>query len=202
MCDPAPRRIPLGRAFAFLALLTLVFPGSPLPARQASDPPERLTPEQRQERERAAGSASFSRAGVQSYQRGDLGPRLSRRSSQSLRLFERLYPKTDYPHGRPDLANSLNNLGYLLQAQGDYGGARGYLERALAMYQALYPKHGYPQGHPELARSLNNLGELLQDQGSYGEARKCYERALTMRLAMYPKDALPAGAPRPGREPE
>ena len=56
----------------------------------------------------------------------------------------------------------------LLQAQGDYGEAQGYHERALAMNEALYPKDRYPQGHPDLAPSLNNLGALLQAQGDYG----------------------------------
>ena len=83
MRDPAPRRIPLGRAFAFLALLILVFPGSPLPARQAADPPERLTPEQRQELERQA--VELYKAGYQSYQRGDLGTAVEK-TRQSLRL--------------------------------------------------------------------------------------------------------------------
>ena len=86
-------------------------------------------------------------------------------------MHQALYPKDRFPHGHPDLANSLNNLGLLLKAQGDYGEARGYLERALAMNEALYPKDRYPQGHPDLATSLNNLGALLQAQGDYGEAR-------------------------------
>ncbi len=40
-------------------------------------------------------------------------------------MHEALYPKERYPHGHPDLATSLNNLGVLLQDQGAYGGARG-----------------------------------------------------------------------------
>ena len=110
-------------------------------------------------------------------------------------MDEALYPKDRYPQGHPDLATSLNNLGTLLQAQGAYGEARGYYERALAMQQALYPKDRYPHGHPELATSLNNLGALLQAQGSYGEARGYYERALAMHEALYPKDRYPQGHP-------
>ena len=63
-------------------------------------------------------------------------------------MYEALYPKDAYPHGHPDLAISLNNLGSLLKAQGDYGGARGYLERALAMNEALYPKEHIPRATP------------------------------------------------------
>jgi tetratricopeptide (TPR) repeat protein/CHAT domain-containing protein len=93
----------------------------------------------------------------------------------------------------PDLAGGLNNLGVLLQNQGDYGEARGYLRRALEMDQALYPKERYRQGHPALAAELANLGNLLQDQGSYVEAREYYQRALEMREALYPKERYPQG---------
>ncbi len=77
------------------------------------------------------------------------------------RCASRCYPTDRYPQGHPDLATSLNNLGALLEAQGSYGEARVYYERALAMRELLYPKDRYPQGHPDLATSLNNLGDLL-----------------------------------------
>jgi CHAT domain-containing protein/tetratricopeptide (TPR) repeat protein len=110
-------------------------------------------------------------------------------------MRQALYPRERYPQGHPQLAGSLNNLGGLLQAQGDYGGARGYYQRALAMHQALYPKEQYPQGHPDLANSLNNLGGLLKDQGAYGEARGYYQRALAMTAALYPRERYPQGHP-------
>ncbi len=37
-----------------------------------------------------------------------------------LAMRESLYAKDRYPQGHPDLANSLNNLGSLLQDQGSY----------------------------------------------------------------------------------
>ncbi len=110
-------------------------------------------------------------------------------------MNQSLYPKDHYPHGHPDLAKSLNNLGSLLLALGSYGDARGYHERALAMCESLYPKDSYPHGHPNLALSLNNLGSVLQAQGSYGEARGYFERALAMRESLYPKDRYPQGHP-------
>jgi CHAT domain-containing protein/tetratricopeptide (TPR) repeat protein len=106
-------------------------------------------------------------------------------------MCEALYPKD----GHPDLATTLNNFGLLLQAQGDYGGARGYHERALAMCEALYPKDRYPYGHPCLATSLRGLGSLLQAEGDYGGARRCRERALAMNEALYPKERFPHGHP-------
>jgi tetratricopeptide (TPR) repeat protein len=60
----------------------------------------------------------------------------------------------------PNTATSLNNLGSLLQAQGDSAGARSYYERALAIAEAVLGLQ-----HPYTATSLNNLGLLLQAQG-------------------------------------
>jgi CHAT domain-containing protein/Tfp pilus assembly protein PilF len=110
-------------------------------------------------------------------------------------MAQSLYPKSFYPQGHHNLVRNLNNLGGLLQAQGSYGEARRYLERALAMVESLCPKDHYPQGHPDLAMSLNNLGLLLQAQGSYGEARRYHERALAMRQSLYPQDRYPQGHP-------
>ena len=75
----------------------------------------------------------------------------------------------------PDTSSSLNNLGYLLQAQDDLAGSRPYYERALAIHEkALGPDH------PDTARSLNNLGALLRAQGDLAGARPYYDRALAI----------------------
>jgi tetratricopeptide (TPR) repeat protein len=75
----------------------------------------------------------------------------------------------------PDTASSLNNLGYLLQAQGDLAGALPYFERALAIREKALGLD-----HPDTARSLNNLGALLDSQGDLTGARPYYERALAI----------------------
>ena len=47
----------------------------------------------------------------------------------------------------PDTANSLNNLGFLLRAIGEYEAARPYYERALAIVEdVLGPDHPHTQG--------------------------------------------------------
>ena len=51
----------------------------------------------------------------------------------------------------PETAQSLNNLGYLLQAMGDLTGARPYLESALAIRERVLGLE-----HPDTAGSLNN----------------------------------------------
>jgi tetratricopeptide (TPR) repeat protein len=76
----------------------------------------------------------------------------------------------------PETARSLNNVGYLLQSQGDLAGPLPYFERALAINEKVF---GFD--HPDTALSLNNLGALLRAQGNYAGARKYYERALAIR---------------------
>jgi CHAT domain-containing protein/tetratricopeptide (TPR) repeat protein len=95
-------------------------------------------------------------------------------------MNEALYPKQRYPQGHPHPAHCLNNLGALLQAQGDYGGARGYYQRALEMRESLYPEARYPQGHPELAGSLHNLGVFLEYEGKFTAALPLLQRAVDM----------------------
>jgi tetratricopeptide (TPR) repeat protein len=75
-----------------------------------------------------------------------------------------------------ETATSLNNIGYMLRAQGDLAGARPYYERALAIREKALGSD-----HLETALSLNNLGALLRAQGDLAGARPYYERALAIR---------------------
>ena len=52
-------------------------------------------------------------------------------------MFKRLYPPQKFPDGHPELANSLNNLGLLLEAKGEYGKAEPFLREALDMFKRL-----------------------------------------------------------------
>ena len=105
---------------------------------------------------------------------------------EALAMNARLYPREKYPEGHSELANSLNNMGFLLQARRLYPQAQGYLERALAMKERLYGPDKYPKGHLQLAVSLNNLGALLWAQGSFPQALGYYKRALAMLENLYP----------------
>ena len=72
-------------------------------------------------------------------------------------------------------ADSLDNLGILLQTLGDPAGARPLHERALAIREkALGPEH------PGTATSLNNLAKSLLLKGDLTGARPLYERALAI----------------------
>ncbi len=145
MRDPASGRIPQGRALAPMALLMLLFLGSFAPAGRADDPPQRLTPERRQELQRQA--VELSRVGDQAYQRGDLTTAVEK-NRRLLQIRERLYPKESYPQGHHDLALSLNNLGFLLWSQGDYGGARGYLSGRWRCGRRSIPRIATPTATP------------------------------------------------------
>ncbi len=182
--------MPPCRPSAVLALSFLLVPGPISPAGRTDDPPARPTTEQRQALQRQA--VEHFRAGQQAYRRDDL-PTAVEETRQTIRLFERLYPRTDFPAGHSDLAFSLHNMGLVLRNGGDLDGARGYFERALAMYETLYPRDRYPQGHPLLVRSVDDLGSLLQAQGDYGEARRYFKRALEMCEAAFPGDRYPHG---------
>jgi tetratricopeptide (TPR) repeat protein len=98
----------------------------------------------------------------------------------------------------PDLARSLNDLGALLRAMGEYARALPYYEQGLAMRRQLYPEQRHPDGHPELAQSLNNLGALLQAMGEHAQALPYYEQSLAMRLRLYPEQRYPDGHPARG----
>jgi tetratricopeptide (TPR) repeat protein len=83
----------------------------------------------------------------------------------------------------PYTAQSLNNLGELLQAQGDLTTARPYYEHALA----IYPEN-LGERHPNTASSLNNLGALLQAQGDVAAAQSYYEQALEIYQEVWGED--------------
>jgi CHAT domain-containing protein/tetratricopeptide (TPR) repeat protein len=92
-------------------------------------------------------------------------------AQQVLELREQVLGPT-----HPEIANTLNNLAVLYQAQGDYRQAGPLHQRALAIReQALGPTH------PEVAITLNNLGELYQTQGDYRQAMPLHQRALAIR---------------------
>jgi tetratricopeptide (TPR) repeat protein len=83
----------------------------------------------------------------------------------------------------PDVATSLNNLGYLLQVQGKAAEAEPYYRDALAMRQRLFKGD-----HRDVAQSLNNLGGLLQHQGKAAEAEPYYRAALAMGQRLFKGD--------------
>jgi tetratricopeptide (TPR) repeat protein len=75
-----------------------------------------------------------------------------------------------------DTAVGYNNLGLLLQNQGDFASARPLLEKALAIQEELLGLE-----HLDIADTLNNIALVVQQQGDLVGAKPYFERALKLR---------------------
>jgi tetratricopeptide (TPR) repeat protein len=86
------------------------------------------------------------------------------------------------PDNQEAIASYLNNIGAVLDAQGDYRLAREKFEEALTIDRAV---HG--DNHPDVAIRLNNIGEVHRRQGDYRLAREKFEEALVMLEQLVPE---------------
>src|SRR5207249_1367618 len=77
-----------------------------------------------------------------------------------------------------DYAQSLNDLGVLYCAQGNYAAAEPRLQEALEVRQRALGGE-----HRDYARTLNSLGVLYRAQGNYAAARPLLEKALQIMRA-------------------
>src|SRR5437879_1230836 len=94
------------------ALLLVWLVGAALVAQEPKLP--ELTPE---EQKLAAEALKLNEEAGQMYQQGKAAQAVAK-LRQSLEIYQRLYPVLKYPDGHRDLAASLNNLGFMLQAAG------------------------------------------------------------------------------------
>lgn len=92
-------------------------------------------------------------------------------SQKALHLQRSLYGEY-----HPEIATSLNSLGWLYHQQGDYAKSDSLLQSALVMRQNLYEGD-----HLEIARTLNDLAVLKQSQGDYMATDTLLSRALNIR---------------------
>lgn len=93
--------------------------------------------------------------------------------------FERaaaIYEKV-LPADHPDLATSLNNLGFDRYRLGQYRDAENLYHRALDIRERVLPEN-----HPAIADTINNLAELYKAVGRIDEAIPLLNRALEMRV--------------------
>jgi CHAT domain-containing protein/Tfp pilus assembly protein PilF len=98
---------------------------------------------------------------------------------EAVKVFRKVLPPG------PDLAKTLDSLGWLLHELGKPVEARPLLEEALAIR-----RKALPPGSPDLAASLCNLSTVLVDLGQHAEARPLLEEALAIQ-----HKALPSGHP-------
>jgi CHAT domain-containing protein/tetratricopeptide (TPR) repeat protein len=146
----------------------------------ADDPPKKLTAEERKELE--VKWKERNDAGLKAYPAGRHLEAV-KLCEEALGIARRLYPKAEYPDGHNTLATSLNNLGFLYQAQGRYADAEPHLREALAMRRRLFKGD-----HPDVATSMSNLAELYRAQGKYGDAEPLCAEALAMRRRLFRGD--------------
>jgi len=146
--------------------------------------PKKLTPEERKELE--AKWKELNSTGTKHYQVGHLVEATEWRE-KGLAAARQLYPPAEFPDGHPNLALSLNELGFMFQARAKYAEAEPPFREALEMRRRLYRG----QDHSALALSLNNLAYVLQVRGQYGEAEPLFRDALEMRGRLYPKQDHP-----------
>jgi tetratricopeptide (TPR) repeat protein len=76
----------------------------------------------------------------------------------------------------PDTAVTLDNLGKLYRAKGDYAKAEEFYLRALMIRE----KARGPD-HPDTAMTLDNLAELYRTKGDNAKAEQFHQRALWIR---------------------
>jgi len=95
-----------------------------------------------------------------------------------LKIYRRLF-KSDHP----DLANSLNNLGFFYNYIADYKHAETLYKEALEMYRRIYKGD-----HPTLAASINNMAYFYSSRGDFKLAEPLFKEALKMNRNIYKGD--------------
>lgn len=80
----------------------------------------------------------------------------------------------------PDVAESLNNLGWMYFRQRRYEAAKPLLHESLKIRQATLPSF-----HPDIADSLTTLADLYRSQRQYIEAESLLLKSLKIRQAIF-----------------
>jgi hypothetical protein len=80
----------------------------------------------------------------------------------------------------PDVANTLNNIAFVLDSRGDTKGALATEREALHIYRQIYSGD-----HPEVAAVTNRIGFWLTITGDYPEAERHLQEGLAMRQRLF-----------------
>lgn len=82
-----------------------------------------------------------------------------------------------------EAASSLNNLGLVQKARGNYSGAEQSYKRAIT----IYIQKG-KTNHPDYTNPVNNIGELYKTMGRYQEAVYAFEEVIELRKKLLGTD--------------
>ena len=103
-------------------------------------------------------------------------PESARSFRGALALQKQLYGEKN-----GDVARTLMDLAYTLDADGDLKTALPLMRTALTMQRDLRGS----EPHPDLAEALSDLGSMLEENGDYDESEKTYREALGMKRLLY-----------------
>ncbi|MEQ1661138.1 MAG: tetratricopeptide repeat protein [Thiobacillus sp.] len=120
-----------------------------------------LTTARREPNQQNLATALHNFAGL-AYSRGD--------AVRAVRAYQESIPLN------PDLSErsaSLNNLGLIVQAQGDRTQAAAWMNQAIALNRA----HGHTH---HLGKHLMNLGNLQRERGQFAEAQRMFDEGATL----------------------
>ncbi len=116
-----------------------------------------------------------------------------RTARQAVEIAERLADQLATPEALRDLSVSLDNLGRVHEAQGDWAAAATDYGRSLDLAERLADQLATPEALRDLSVSLNNLGRVHQSQGDWAAAR-----ARLVRAAQVLEELVRADVAEPG----
>ncbi len=93
--------------------------------------------------------------------------------SEAKKLYKNALVIAQSSDDEQKIAVYQNNLALVLQALGDYAGAKGLLEKALAS-----DEKNFGPGHPTTAVSYSNLAMVLEALGDYAGAKELLEKTI------------------------
>ena len=101
-------------------------------------------------------------------------------AEESLDLARGLADVLGTPESRRDLSVSLNNVGRVARARGDWGAAGRAYEESLDLARGLADVLGTPESRRDLSVSLDNVGRVAEARGDWGAAGRAYEESLDL----------------------
>ena len=99
-------------------------------------------------------------------------------ATESLGVRRGLVDVLGTPESRRDLSVSLDNVGRVARARGDWGAAGRAYEESLDLARGLVDVLGTPESRRDLSVSLNNVGRVAEARGDWGAAAESYGELL------------------------
>ncbi|WP_374340273.1 tetratricopeptide repeat protein, partial [Methyloversatilis sp.] len=105
----------------------------------------------------------------------------ARRVAQQALEVARIRSLSDAPESLRDLSVSLNKVGGVARAQGDWSQAEAVYRESLALSRQLVERLGAtPESLRDLSVSLDNVGGVARAQGDWSQAEAVYRESLAL----------------------